>query len=213
MTTDIYSQVSSRRRRRECDVVGPSRSDPRDPEPIPSSAPEMISAFGSRSGTGQLKRWKLASCISKATNVPAAALRRPRSSFRGAGRVENLFCELHQRGVQRTRVLANVGVGAGLKVARSEMGRVHLTAGTVVPSKVQLNPRGANERLRIGTWNLAGRWSDERATLIAEQRCDVWLLTEVRNYVDFDGYHRHFSEGVIVGRRHWAAVFSRKALK
>ena len=74
----------------------------------------MISAVGSRSGTGPLKRWKLASCISTATNVPAAALRRPRSSFRGAGRVENLFCELHQRGVQRTRVLANVGVGAGL---------------------------------------------------------------------------------------------------
>jgi hypothetical protein len=68
-------------------------------------------------------------------------------------------------------------------------------------------------RLRAGTWNLAGRWSGDHATLITEQRCDVWLLTEVRDDVDLVGYHRHFSEGLIVGRRHWAAVFSRNALR
>ena len=71
----------------------------------------------------------------------------------------------------------------------------------------------ADGRLRIGTWNLAGRWSDEHATLIADQRCDVWLLTEVRNDVDLNGYHRHFSEAVIVGRCSWAAVFTRSALR
>jgi len=71
----------------------------------------------------------------------------------------------------------------------------------------------ADGRLRIGTWNLAGRWSDEHATFITDQRCDVWLFTEVRNDVDLSGYHRHFSEGVIVGRRHWAAVFSWNALQ
>jgi hypothetical protein len=71
----------------------------------------------------------------------------------------------------------------------------------------------ADGRLRIGTWNLAGRWSDEHAAFVAQQRCDVWLLTEVRSDVDLDGYHRHFSEGVIVGRRHWVAVFSRNPLR
>jgi hypothetical protein len=35
-----------------------------------------------------------------------------------------------------------------MKEAGSEMGRVHLTAGAVGPSKVRLNPRGASERLR-----------------------------------------------------------------
>ena len=33
--------------------------------------------------------------------------------------------------------------------------------------------------VRIGTWNLAGRWSDEHRTLILTADCDVWLLTEV----------------------------------
>src|SRR5665647_1957533 len=48
-----------------------------------SRAPEMISAVAPRSGTGPLNRWKLASCSSTATKVPAAAVLRPRSSFRG----------------------------------------------------------------------------------------------------------------------------------
>lgn len=67
--------------------------------------------------------------------------------------------------------------------------------------------------LRVGTWNLAGRWSHERADFIAEQRCDVWLLTEVRDDVDIDGYHGHFSEGVMVGRRRWAAILSQQPLQ
>ncbi len=52
MTTDIYSQVSSRRRRRECDVVGPSRSDPRDPaREDPGCVADMVGVFA-RAATG-----------------------------------------------------------------------------------------------------------------------------------------------------------------
>jgi len=52
VTTDIYSQVSSRRRRRECDVVGPSRSDPRDPaREDPGCVADMVGVFA-RAATG-----------------------------------------------------------------------------------------------------------------------------------------------------------------
>lgn len=67
--------------------------------------------------------------------------------------------------------------------------------------------------LRVGTWNLAGRWSAEHANLMADQRCHVWLLTEVLDDIDLDGYHGHFSEGVMVGRRRWAAVLSQLPLQ
>lgn len=70
----------------------------------------------------------------------------------------------------------------------------------------------ADGGMRVGTWNLAGRWSAEHANLMAEQRCHVWLLTEVRDDVDLDGYCRHFSEGVMVGRRRWAAILSQQPL-
>lgn len=44
--------------------------------------------------------------------------------------------------------------------------------------------------VRIGTWNLAGKWTDtgddgythtnRQRELLADQECDLWLLTEVR---------------------------------
>lgn len=54
--------------------------------------------------------------------------------------------------------------------------------------------------LRVGTWNLAGRWIGKHAAFMAEQRCNIWLLTEVRTDVDLGGYHRHFSQGSIIER-------------
>jgi hypothetical protein len=45
--------------------------------------------------------------------------------------------------------------------------------------------------MRIGTWNLDGRWSDEHAKFLQRQDCNVWLLTEVRTDLDLLGYgHR-----------------------
>jgi hypothetical protein len=34
--------------------------------------------------------------------------------------------------------------------------------------------------MRIGTWNLAGRWDARHERLMRDQACDVWLVTEVR---------------------------------
>jgi hypothetical protein len=66
--------------------------------------------------------------------------------------------------------------------------------------------------MRIGTWNLAGRWTDEHRTLMNESDCDVWLLTEVSDRLSMDGYELHLSQGLMAQGRRWAAVLSRSPL-
>ncbi len=66
--------------------------------------------------------------------------------------------------------------------------------------------------LRIGTWNLAGRWSDRHEAALAAADCDVWLLTEVRFDTAIDGYQPHFSAGFMATDRHWAGLLFRQGL-
>lgn len=63
--------------------------------------------------------------------------------------------------------------------------------------------------MRIGTWNLAGRWSDDHRNLLLEGDCDVWLLTEVNERTSLPGYAIHMSDVPMTARRRWAAVASR----
>lgn len=63
--------------------------------------------------------------------------------------------------------------------------------------------------MRIGTWNLAGRWSAEHRTLLLDADCDVWLLTEVNERTTLPGYTVHLSGSVMAPRRRWAAIASR----
>lgn len=67
--------------------------------------------------------------------------------------------------------------------------------------------------VRVGTWNLAGRWSKAHERLLASADCDVWLLTEVHPDTRLSGYHSHRGKGRIVGRRSWAAILSREPLE
>ena len=62
--------------------------------------------------------------------------------------------------------------------------------------------------MRIGTWNLAGRWSPDHERLLLSQRCDVWLLTEVSDKVLLEGYQLVATQSLMAARRHWAAVLS-----
>ena len=62
--------------------------------------------------------------------------------------------------------------------------------------------------VRIGTWNLASRWSPDHERLMAAQECDVWLLTEVNERVELPGMRRHIGQEHMAARRHWAAIFS-----
>jgi endonuclease/exonuclease/phosphatase family metal-dependent hydrolase len=60
--------------------------------------------------------------------------------------------------------------------------------------------------MRIGTFNLAGRWSPLHHEFLAALDCDVWLLTEVSERTRLDGYDLHLGEGVMAPKRRWAAV-------
>lgn len=64
-------------------------------------------------------------------------------------------------------------------------------------------------RVRIGTWNLASRWSPAHRELLTGQDCELWLLTEVRDDVDLPGYYGHLAVGEMAPGRRWAGVFSR----
>lgn len=71
--------------------------------------------------------------------------------------------------------------------------------------------------MRIGTWNLDAKWSKEHETLLTNEHCDVWLLTEVTpkarsTDAKIAGYHSHLSAGVMAPGQHWAAVLSRLPL-
>ena len=63
--------------------------------------------------------------------------------------------------------------------------------------------------LRIGTWNLAGRWDLRHASLLGAADCDVWLLTEVPEKLDLPGYASHRTEEHMQPHRAWARVLAR----
>ena len=66
--------------------------------------------------------------------------------------------------------------------------------------------------MRIGTWNLAGRWDARHLAILEEMDCEVLLLTEVSERVDLPGYDLHLGEMLMAPRRRWAAVASRPPL-
>ena len=66
--------------------------------------------------------------------------------------------------------------------------------------------------MRIGTWNLAGRWDSRHDKLIRDQHCDAWLLTEVSERVQVDGFHQHCCASLVAPRRRWAGILSMKPL-
>lgn len=67
--------------------------------------------------------------------------------------------------------------------------------------------------MRIGTWNLAGRWSEEHRTLLLRQECDVWLLTEVSDRMELEDWQWSRGRPVMAPRRWWAAVCSRAPMR
>ena len=65
--------------------------------------------------------------------------------------------------------------------------------------------------MRIGTWNLAGRWSEKRAEFLESLRCDVLLLTEVPLETRVPGMHGRTTYGLMAPDRFWAGVFTSAA--
>jgi hypothetical protein len=67
--------------------------------------------------------------------------------------------------------------------------------------------------VRIGTWNLAGRWSDAHQRFLLERDCDVWLLTEVNERLVLPGFAAHLTESSMADERRWAGVLSRHDIR
>jgi hypothetical protein len=63
--------------------------------------------------------------------------------------------------------------------------------------------------VRIGTWNLQGRWDQRHIEHIQAMSCDVLLLTEVPEKVELPATKIHASVMRMAPRRHWAAVATR----
>ncbi|MEO6753333.1 MAG: endonuclease/exonuclease/phosphatase family protein [Chthoniobacteraceae bacterium] len=61
--------------------------------------------------------------------------------------------------------------------------------------------------MKIGTWNLDGRWSADQRQLIEKESCDVWLLTEVPKKFTLDGGDV-FRSMEMTKDKAWAAVWS-----
>ncbi len=68
-------------------------------------------------------------------------------------------------------------------------------------------------KLRVGTWNLAGRSDARHASLLLDADCDIWLLTEVNEKLALPGYFSHATAERMAPGRAWARVLSRRELK
>jgi len=62
--------------------------------------------------------------------------------------------------------------------------------------------------MRIGTWNLAGRWSDTRGQFLSDLQCDVLLLTEVHHQTRVPGMRGRTSYSLMTPDRFWSGVFT-----
>jgi hypothetical protein len=63
--------------------------------------------------------------------------------------------------------------------------------------------------LRIGTWNLEGRWGDDHLAFLLALDCDVLLLTEVSERLVVPGHALHLGTAVMAARRRWAGILVR----
>jgi len=79
-----------------------------------------------------------------------------------------------------------------------------------------LNP-STESSIRIGTWNLDGKWSSDHRAMIASQRCDAWLLTEVSTKALNDdiisyNFHMHHTFEYMTHEKYWSAILSTNEL-
>jgi hypothetical protein len=63
--------------------------------------------------------------------------------------------------------------------------------------------------MKIGTWNIEGKWSPQHKRVLTDAACDVWLLTENRPEATLPGYHQHVSVALMGDGKHWAGILSR----
>lgn len=99
----------------------------------------------------------------------------------------------------------------GRKPRLDSGGRTHPSTGTRHLRNVPRQPVPVRQTslVRIGTWNLQGRWDERHRMHVGSMRCDVLLLTEVSARVVIPGMNLHGTRGLMAQCRRWAAVASR----
>jgi hypothetical protein len=64
--------------------------------------------------------------------------------------------------------------------------------------------------MRIGTWNLEGRWTATHVDVMTQLDCDVWLLTEINRDTALPGYHSLVATVPMTNTTHWSGILSRR---
>lgn len=67
--------------------------------------------------------------------------------------------------------------------------------------------------MRVGTWNLEGKWTTEHEQFLVAPDCQVWLLTEVPATAHLPGYHRHLTEAQMLPGKHWSGIDSQAQIE
>jgi hypothetical protein len=63
--------------------------------------------------------------------------------------------------------------------------------------------------MRIGTWNLEGKWTPSHERVLVLLDCDVLLLTEIHASLNLEGYEQQVSVATVGDAMHWAGIWSR----
>lgn len=87
----------------------------------------------------------------------------------------------------------------------------------MLPARLWMSPLTRQDlchapRVRIGTWNLAGRWTADHLDFVLRLDCEVLLLTEVSERLEVRDHHLHLCEQAMTPKRRWAAVLSREPI-
>lgn len=67
--------------------------------------------------------------------------------------------------------------------------------------------------VRIGTWNLDGRWTTDHDNIMSQLACDVWLLTEMSADAIVSGFHSHATAFPMTGNKLWSAILSTEPME
>ena len=67
--------------------------------------------------------------------------------------------------------------------------------------------------MRIGTWNLEGKWSPDHEAVLLHLNCDVLLLTEPPVVMEFGEYRSHTTSRLMGPSKYWAAILTTRSMK
>lgn len=84
------------------------------------------------------------------------------------------------------RASTRATAGHGIVDPRAEACWINADGAGAVPAQ----PVIGEGNVRIGTWNMQGRWTPAHQEVLQDHACDVWLLTEVNQRLEVPGQWR-----------------------